>query len=145
MPLASCPLPHASCLLPLAFCIHDHLPDQIPATPPLWAPAPGGRDPADPPTPPSGPLTVNSVTGLEDGIYRFAFSGVITLSGGDVSAIEVGIAGDDLWLPAGDPVLVGDSAIDVNIGSNGFSDWRILTQPVAITQPLAVPMGGGVG
>jgi hypothetical protein len=87
---------------------------------------------------------VISVTGLDDGAYRFAFSGVVSLSGGDVSAIEVGIAGDDLWFPASDPVLVSATVIDIGIGSNGFSDWRILTQPVAIPQPLAVPMSGVV-
>ncbi len=93
----------------------------------------------------AGPLTVISVTGLEDGIYRFAFSGAVTLSGGDVSAIEIGIAADDLWFPASDPVGVSATVIDIGIGSNGFSDWRILTQPVAITQALAVPMSGNVG
>jgi hypothetical protein len=77
-------------------------------------------------------------------MYRFAFSGTITLSGGDVSTIEVGIAADDLWFPAGDPVVVSGTEIDVNIGSSGFSDWRILTQPAAITQALAVPMSGSV-
>jgi hypothetical protein len=91
---------------------------------------------------PSGPLTVIAVTGQDDGIYRFAFSGIVSLSGGDVSAIEVGIAADDLWFPASDPVLVSATVIDIGIGSNSFSDWRILTQPVAIVQPLAVPMSG---
>jgi hypothetical protein len=96
------------------------------------------------PTPPAGPLTVISVTGLDDGMYRFAFSGVITLSGGDVSTIEIGIAADNLWFPASDPVLVSTMVIDIGIGSNGFSDWRILTQPAAIVQPLAVPMSGAI-
>jgi hypothetical protein len=96
------------------------------------------------PPAPSGPLTVIAVTGLDDGVYRFAFSGPVSLSGGDVSAIEVGIAGDDLWFPASDPVLVSAMVIDIGIGSNSFSDWRILTQPVAIVQALAVPMSGTV-
>ncbi len=97
---------------------------------------------------PSGPLTVTSVTGLEDGIYRFAFSGSVSLSGGgggDVSAIEVGIAGDDLWFPGGDPVVVSANVIDVGIGSNGFTDWRILSQPAAIVQAVGVPVSGVVG
>jgi hypothetical protein len=97
------------------------------------------------PPAPSGPLTVIAVTGLDDGVYRFAFSGAVTLSGGDVSAIEVGIAADALWFPASDPVLVSATVIDVGIGSNSFSDWRILTQPAGITQALAVPMSGVVG
>jgi hypothetical protein len=95
-------------------------------------------------TAPPGPLTVLSVTGRDDGVYRFAFSGLVCLSGGDVSSIEVGIAGDDLWFPASDPVLVSATVIDIGIGSNSFSDWRILTQPVAIVQALAVPMNGAV-
>jgi hypothetical protein len=102
------------------------------------------RTPVAAPPGPAEPLTVISVTGLEDGVYRFAFSGAVSLSGGDVSSIEVGIAADDLWFPASDPVLVSDTVIDIGIGSNSFSDWRILTQPVAITQPLAVPMSGTI-
>ncbi len=105
-----------------------------------------GRPAIVPPTPapPSGPLTVISVTGRDDGIYRFAFSGVVSLSGGDISAIEIGIPGDDLWFPGGDALLVSETEIDVTIGSNSFSDWRILTQSAAIVQPLAVPMSGMV-
>ncbi len=94
---------------------------------------------------PTGSLTVTSVTGLEDGGYRFGFSGSVSLSGGDVSAIEVGIAGDDLWFPGGDPVQVSANVIDVGIGSNGFTDWRILSQPVAIVQAVGVPVSGVVG
>jgi hypothetical protein len=114
-------------------------------TPPQFRKRRGrGRVLAADPVPPSGPLTVIAVISLEDGTYRFAFSGTITISGGDVSSIEVGIAGDDLWFSAGDPVVVSATEIDINIGSSGFPDWRILTQPVAIVQELAVPMSGVV-
>jgi hypothetical protein len=120
------------------------LPD-VPVFQPRKAPQRRERPAATATPAPSGPLTVISVTGLEDGVYRFAFSGAVSLSGGDVSAIEVGIAADELWFPASDPVLVSETVIDIGIGSNSFSDWRILTQPVAIVQALAVPMNGTVG
>jgi hypothetical protein len=86
---------------------------------------------------------VISVTGLDDGYYRFAFSGPVTLNGGDCSAIEVGYADADEWF-SGDASPASATEIDVLIGSNGFADWRILTQPPGITQALAVPMSGGV-
>jgi hypothetical protein len=98
--------------------------------------APGGMAP-------SGPLTVISVTGLDDGFYRFAFSGPVTVNGGDCSAIEIG-EHDDQWFPAGGASPVSATEIDVLIGSNGFPDWRILTQPAGITTALAVPMSGSV-
>jgi hypothetical protein len=132
----------SSILYPLFSCAEFMI--TYPIQFPRWRRKPDRAAPLAAPAP-SGPLTVVSVTGVEDGVYRFAFSGAVSLSGGDVSAIEIGIAGDDLWFPASDPVLVSATVIDIGIGSNGFSDWRILTQPVAITQKLAVPMSGAVG
>jgi hypothetical protein len=82
-----------------------------------------------------------SVDGEGNGV---TFSGPVSLVGGDVMAIEIGYADDDQWYPADSPVAAGANAIDVGIGSNGFTDWRILTQPAAITQTLAVPMSGTV-
>jgi hypothetical protein len=49
-----------------------------------------------------------------------------------------------LEFPAGGAPLASATEIDVLIGSNGFTDWRILTQPAGITTALAVPVSGVV-